>query len=127
MRGSPNTRQWAASDEFEPLRVLYLRSLAVVELLADDVLTTVAANGVSSVPTRRFETLLSALRNERDTLSELGLTPTTRAAMAQTVASTEATLHDLAARGRQINERRDAELALIESHDSPDEDGDGVA
>ena len=116
---------WVSSPEFGPVRVNYLRSAAVVELLEADIVATVTEHGTAKVPTRRFETLLSALRNERDALTAMGLTPPTRVQMAATVAGTENTLADLAARGAEINRRRDADLAPIESQ--TDEDGDDIA
>ena len=103
---------WAAADEFAPQRLNYLRSLSVVELLTESVVQTAATKGAASVPLRRFETLLASLRGERDALAQLGLTARTKAQMALTVASTGATLADLAARGaetsgfaRQANQR----------------------
>jgi hypothetical protein len=112
---------WTAAPEFGPVRVNYLRSAAVVELLEADIVATVTEHGTAKVPTRRFETLLSALRNERDALTAMGLTPPTRAQMAATVAATGATLSDLAARGAEINRRRDVELSLVEGADEEDQ------
>jgi hypothetical protein len=114
--------KWASAPEFGPVRVNYLRSAAVVELLETDIVATVTEHGTAKVPTRRFETLLSALRNERDALTAMGLTPPTRAQMAATVASTEATLADLRADGEATAGcARFGELALIEGQDDGDE------
>jgi hypothetical protein len=105
---------WAAGDEFAPMRLNYLRSLAVVELLTASVVETAAAKGAGSVPLRRFETLLASLRGEREALAQLGLTARTKAAMALDVASTEHTLQDLMAEGRRIIEAREAREAAAE-------------
>jgi hypothetical protein len=104
---------WAAADEFAPQRLSYLRSLAVVELLTKSVVETAASEGVSAVPLRRYETLLASLRGEREALAQLGLTVRTKAQMAFTVASTEATLADLADAGRRTR----GYLAAIEDED----------
>jgi hypothetical protein len=112
---------WAAADEFELTRTNYLRTRAVVELLYADIIETAARLGTAKVPTRRFETLLSALRGELVALGQLGLTPPTKAQLAQTVVSTEHTLGDLMAQGRQIRkaaEARHAAQALKAGHDT---------
>lgn len=93
---------YTAGDEFAPMRLNYLRSLAVVELLTASVVETAAAKGAASVPLRRFETLLASLRGEREALAQLGLTARTKAAMALDVASTEHTLAALQEEGRAI-------------------------
>jgi hypothetical protein len=54
--------------------------------------------------------------------SKLGLDPSGRAQLRQTVASTEATLSDLAARGAEINRRRD--LARLEDQEIIDQERD---
>jgi hypothetical protein len=56
--------------------------------------------------TRDLEVFLSALRNQREALGELGLTVRTKAELGQTVASTEKTLVDLTAEGRAIRQAR---------------------
>ncbi len=70
---------WASAPEFELARQNYVRHLAVVSLLYDDVTETAARQGPAKVPTRRFETLLTALRGELAALGQLGLTPPTKA------------------------------------------------
>jgi hypothetical protein len=50
---------------------------------------------------------------------------TTRALMAATVASTEHSLANLAARGAEINRRRDADLKLIEGTVTDTDEQDG--
>jgi hypothetical protein len=112
---------WAAAAEFAPQRLNLLRSQAITHLLFDDILVTAADNGAAKVPTRRLETALSALRGEREALALLGLTVKTKAELKQTVASTEGALQNLAATGRAIRLRRDAELA------GTDEGGDDNA
>jgi hypothetical protein len=84
---------WAAADEFELTRTNYLRTRAVVEML----FATISA----SSPTRRFATLLTALRSELVALDKLGLTPPAKAQLAQTVVSTEGALGDLVRAGEQ--------------------------
>jgi hypothetical protein len=104
---------WAAADEFELTRTNYLRTRAVVELLYADITETAARLGTAKVPTRRFETLLSALRGELVALGQLGLTPPTKAQLAQTVVSTEHTLGGLMAEGRTIRKAAEARHAAI--------------
>lgn len=101
--------RWAAADEFQPARLNYLRSRAVVELLFQDIAVTAERLGTAKVPTRRFETVLSALRGERDALSALGLTPPTKAQLANTVADTATSLEELAQRGAQAMAERPPE------------------
>jgi hypothetical protein len=96
---------WATAAEFGPMRLNYLRSLAIVELLSADILATAAAEGSASIPTRRFETMLSALRNEREALEQLGLTPPTKVNMARTVAGPTGSLADIAADGKQARQQ----------------------
>ena len=78
--------------------------------------------------TRRFETLLSALRGELVALGQLGLTPPTKAQLAQTVVSTEANLSDLIAEGaaiRKAAEARHAAQALEAGHGTTEGPTDG--
>ncbi|MGA8723421.1 MAG: hypothetical protein WB565_00130 [Acidimicrobiales bacterium] len=110
---------WAATETFAPLVLNYLRSTAVTELLLSSVVETAQKTGPASVPTRRFETLLSALRGQREALRDMGLTPGTKAELANTVADTEATLTHLAERGAALNAERQA---AIDAHDSEEED-----
>jgi hypothetical protein len=111
---------WAAADEFAPQRLNYLRSLAVVELLTESVMQTAATKGAASIPLRRIETLLASLRGERDALAQLGLTAKTKAQMALTVASTEATLADLAAAGQSTSGFREQEIVREGALTEPD-------
>jgi len=113
---------WAAAPEFGPARANYLRHLAVVELLFADVMDTARRLGTAKVPTRRFETLLSALRGELSALGQLGLTPPTRAELAQTVASVEHTLSDLAAQGGAALDRRNASVVDVTEADPQDQE-----
>jgi len=75
---------------------------------------------------------LSALRGELVALGQLGLTPPTRAQLAQTVASTEGALDDLFAQGAEIianvEARHAAEAAQLPAtateRDGGTDDGD---
>ena len=113
---------WAAAEPFAPLVLNYLRSSAVLELLLEAVVEGAQKGGPASVPTRRFETLLAALRGQREALRDMGLTPGTKAELAHTVAGTEATLADLAAEGREILARRQAGQAAQEVLDAEPDD-----
>ena len=63
---------WAARPEFGPARINLLRASALVEMLYDDVIDTATARGSAAVPTRRVDTLLTALRGPaRDALAQL--------------------------------------------------------
>jgi hypothetical protein len=109
---------WATAAALELQRVNYLWSKAAVELYAPTVVKVLA--GEATMSTRDIETFLSALRNEREALRDLGLTVLTKAQLAQTVASTEATLADLAAQGRQTS---GYQANAIDAEPEPDEAG----
>lgn len=108
---------WAAGEPFAPLVLNYLRSTAVLELLLSSVVETAQTQGAAKVPTRRYETALSALRGQREALRDMGLTPGTKAELAATVATTESTLVDLAERGAALNAERQAALDAAEADD----------
>jgi len=101
----------------------YLRSLAVVELLTESVVQTTATVSAASVPLRRIETLLASLRGEREALGQLGLTVRTKATMALTVASTEATLLDLESAGLRTSVIRREQIERRATHDGGDFQG----
>jgi hypothetical protein len=113
------TATWATGDEFELQRINYLNFKAAVELSGARVFRALAGKG--TISNREIETYLSALRGELEALRELGLTVKTKAEMAHTVASTEATLTDLREQGRQTKGRQ-AALAEGEPFDGGGDD-----
>jgi hypothetical protein len=82
----------------------------------------IGTSGPGKVPIRMWEQANATDRLAADLGGRLGLDSAGRAQLRHTVAGTESTLADLAARGREINERR--ALTLIEGTPDVDRDGD---
>jgi hypothetical protein len=95
---------YATGPAFELMRQNGIWSTAIVELCGRKLVK--ALDGGPEMTTRDLEVFLSALRNQREALGELGLTVRTKAELGQTVASTEKTLVDLTAEGRAIRQAR---------------------
>ncbi len=94
---------WAAHDRHALTRHNLLETMAVKTLILRSIAETVAEKGAQAVPTRRFETALSALRAEREALAALGLSPLGEAQLRDAVAGAagaEEGLAELLKRGR---------------------------
>ncbi len=96
---------YASGAAFEPMRQNAIWSSAIVELCGRKMVK--ALDGGPQMTTRDLEVFLSALRNHREALGELGLTPPTVVQMAKTVKDTGTNpLEALAEQGRAIRASR---------------------
>jgi hypothetical protein len=84
----------------------FLRAEARALILHEHIAAVTDEKGAGKVPVRLWEQVTAADRLAAQLGNVLGLDPTGRARLQQTVASTEATLADLAAQGAQTRGRR---------------------
>ena len=107
-------------DKFIPAVKRYLAAAAREALLDDYIRTVSAEKGPGAVSSRTWEQATAAARLAGKVASDLGLDPLGHArirALTAGAANSEATLADLAAEGRAVRQRRQAEL---EGNDEPD-------
>jgi hypothetical protein len=99
----------------------FLRAEARALILHEYIIQVTEAKGAGKVPSRLWEQATATDNLAAKLGNTLGLDPTGRARLQQTVVSTEATLADLAEQGRQTSGYR----ALVEGepvHDGSDDD-----
>jgi hypothetical protein len=97
----------------------FLRAEARALILHEYISGICDTTGPAKVPVRVWEQATAADNLAARLGNTLGLDPSGRARLKQTVATTEASLADLAARGAEITRRRD--LALIEDQGADQE------
>lgn len=117
---------WVDQPAFVPAVARYLRAEARELLIHEHILSVSAEKGAGAVPQRLWEAATACSNASMKASALLGLDPQSyarlRAVTGHAVATEQSTLADLAAKGAEINRRRDAGLALIEG--TADEDGD---
>jgi len=99
-------------DKFLPAVRRYLQAASREALLHGHVERLSAEKGPGAVPARVWEQATAAARLAHKLSEDLGLTPHGHArirALSASAGTTEATLEDLASRGREIRERRELE------------------
>lgn len=116
---------WLASEIFEDALLRYARSEALSRILDSHILKIVEEQGPAKVPVRLWESRVGVSNAANRASEALGLTPLSRAKLAQISASAESlasrSLEDLSAVGKEI---RAARAAAIDSESADDEEDD---
>ena len=105
--------KWLAAPEFAGTVDLYCRTLAVALMGLEWIEQTTAEKGYAKVPPRLIETTARMTTTAARLGTLLGLDPRSKAVIQSLAASTEtslASLDRLSQTGRQIRQRRQAEL-----------------
>jgi hypothetical protein len=96
---------WLDQDKDVIAVARFLRAEARALMLHENITTVAARDGIAKVPVRQWEQATAADRLAAQLGNVLGLDPTGRARLQQTVASTRRTLGDLIKTGGEIVEQ----------------------
>jgi hypothetical protein len=110
---------WLTAPIFQPALARYARAEAIAQLHGEYILDLLETEP-EKVGARLLEASNSSTRTANVMAESLGLTPLSRAKLANLVTSTEATsegMTQLVERGRLIREKRDAALQAAEDKD----------